>query len=105
MIEKKNHDLCFVAERVESVYWKSTNSIREIVKKRASQAGLEYFHPHSFRHTAIYLAMKRCRNAEEIKAVSQNFGHENVGTTLMTYGKLDDLIANSVKFIFVISTP
>jgi len=78
-----------LSREVEPVYWRGTGSIRMILISRSAKAGLEYYHPHSFRHTAVSLAMKHCRNAEEIKAVSQNFGHEHVGTTMMIYGTLD----------------
>lgn len=88
-VEQVPGGLTFVATNVDRSYWKGTGSIRNILQKRSKNAGLEYFHPHTFRHTATYLAMRRCQNAEEIKAVSQNFGHENVGTTMMTYGTLD----------------
>jgi integrase/recombinase XerD len=64
--------------------------MRSILKQRASSAGLEYYRPHSFRHAAVHLALKQARTAEEVGAISQNFGHEHIGTTLLTYGKLDD---------------
>lgn len=92
-LSKVEHDdgsLSFVSREVEPKFWKSTNPIRNILKRRAEAAGLEYYRPHSFRHAAIRLALRRCHNAEEVRAISQNFGHENIGTTLLTYGKLDD---------------
>ena len=30
-----------------------------------------------------------CRTPEQIKAWSQNLGHENIATTLTSYGKID----------------
>jgi integrase len=89
-VEHEEGGLSFVAREVDRSFWKGTGPIRTILAKRCARAGLPYFHPHTFRHAAIYLARKQCRNAEEIKAVSQNFGHEDVGTTMMTYGTLDD---------------
>lgn len=88
--------LTFECCEVEPVFWKSTNPIRQILKDRSERANLPYYHPHSFRHAAIVLSLRRCRNAEEIKAVSQNFGHENIGTTLLTYGKLDNYRVNEI---------
>jgi integrase len=82
--------LTFICREVEPFSWKGTNSIREILKDRASAARLEYFHPHSFRHLAVNLATRNCRTAEQVKAVSQNFGHEYVGTTMVTYGRLNE---------------
>lgn len=89
-VEQDDGSLSFVSREVEPMFWKSANPIRNILKRRAEAAGLEYYRPHSFRHAAIRLALRRCRNAEEVRAISQNFGHENIGTTLLTYGKLDD---------------
>jgi len=74
---------------VEPIFWKSTNTMRVIFEKRCKDAGLEYFSPHKYRHTATRLATDSCRNAEEVKAVSQNLGHEHVNTTLLTYGRID----------------
>ena len=80
---------CFVSKRVEPVFWKTTGSIRDILKNRAGKAGLKYYHPHSFRHAAVALSTRAARTPEEMKAVSQNLGHENVATTLTTYGTLE----------------
>ena len=88
-VEQERADLTFVATGVDRGFWKGTGSIRSILQRRSEKAGLAYHHPHTFRHAAVSLAMKQCKNAEEIKAVSQNFGHEHVGTTMMTYGTLD----------------
>jgi integrase/recombinase XerD len=74
------------ANEVEPVFWQGTRRIREIFKSRSQKAGLPYFQPHTFRHLAINLAFKACKNGEEIKAISQNFGHEHIPTTLAVYG-------------------
>jgi integrase len=81
--------LTFTSIEVEPSFWKSTNSIRKILKGRAEAAGLKYYHPHTFRHAAAYLALKYCHTGEQLKAISQNFSHENLGTTMMSYGNLD----------------
>jgi integrase/recombinase XerD len=73
------------ATQVEAGYWTGAGQIRKIFKKRSQQAGLAYFPPHTFRHLAISLAFKACQNGEQIKAISQNFGHEYIPTTLSTY--------------------
>ncbi len=79
----------FRAHGVEPVFWKGGNSIREILQARFEAAGLPYFPPHSFRHAACQVALKWARTPEEFKALSQNFGHEHVLTTLRSYGNLD----------------
>jgi integrase len=73
---------------VEPVYWRGTGGIRAVFKRRAEEAGLSYFPPHTFRHRAVLLALRACKTGEQIKAVSQNFGHEFVATTLASYANL-----------------
>lgn len=74
---------------IEPVFWESTGSMREIFKKTAASADLPYYRPHAFRHSAIYYALKITRNGDEFKAVSQNFGHEDVRTTLSVYAQYE----------------
>ena len=81
--------LTFECHEVEPVFWETTGPIRAILGTRAIKAGLEYYHPHSFRHAAIQQATKYVQTPEEMKALSQNFGHERVNTTLLTYGTLE----------------
>jgi integrase/recombinase XerD len=74
---------------VEALYWQGTGAIRRIFRERAQNAGLPYYPPHTFRHTAIGLALKHCRTGDQIKAISQNFGHEHIATTLSSYANYD----------------
>lgn len=74
---------------IEPVFWESTSSMRDIFKKTAIAADLPYYRPHAFRHSAIYYALKITRNGDEYKAVSQNFGHEDVSTTLSVYAQYE----------------
>jgi site-specific recombinase XerD len=80
----------FISNSVEPYYWQEAGSIRKIFKQRFNETGIEYFSPHTFRHLAVNLALSKCKNGHEVKAVSQNFGHENVGTTMITYGSLNN---------------
>ena len=73
------------AQEVEPAFWQGTGRMREIFKERAKEAGQPYYSPHTLRHLAVDLALKGCKNGEQIKAVSQNFGHEHIATTLCTY--------------------
>lgn len=88
--QKSETDLCFEGTDVEPFCWSTTQGIRTVFKKRAEAAGLRYYSPHKFRHTATVEAFKHCRTAEELRAISQNFGHANIGTTFGTYGTLPD---------------
>jgi len=89
-----------VSDKVEPYFWKGTGSIRKIFQERAKKADLPYFPPHSFRHLAIDLAVKRCENGAQIKAVSQNFGHEKVATTFSAYANYEpDRLSEILKSI------
>ena len=78
----------FEVKGVEPIFWRSTSTMCKIFEDRAKSAELSYYSPHKFRHSATRLATDSCRSAEQIKAVSQNLGHEHVSTTLLTYGRL-----------------
>ncbi len=83
---------------VERAFWRNTSPMRKIFKRRACAAGLHYFPPHTFRHLAFDLAFKSCKNGEEIKAISQNFGHEHVATSLSAYANFPpDRLASIIQ--------
>jgi len=95
-IEMSKDSDMFVSNTIKPEFWASGNSIRNIFKKRCKEAEVEYFRPHSFRHTALDLAVSSSRNGEEIKAVSQNVGHEHVSTTMSTYARMSDKRVNNL---------
>ena len=47
---------------------------------------MPYVRPHSVRDTVTQLAYKMQLNLEQMKAFSQNIGHDNMLTTLCSYG-------------------
>lgn len=71
---------------LERVGWRSAGPIRDIFRHAFTDAGLPYFHPHTFRKTIVQLGEQICRTPEEFKAWSQNLGHEGVLTTFNSYG-------------------
>lgn len=71
---------------VERAFWSSAAPIREIFRKRFEAAGLPYFHPHSFRKTLMKLAFQMKLDPESLKVWSQNLGHDNLATSLNSYG-------------------
>lgn len=95
-VENAQGSNSFVSNFVEPAFWQSVTSMRDVFKYRFEDAGLEYFSPHCLRHSAVNIAISKCRNGHEIKAVSQNFGHEDVGTTMTTYGTLNNTQVNSI---------
>jgi integrase len=86
---KQDEDMSFQAAGIEATHWSDASPVRTIFKEAFARAGLPYFPPHSFRHTLGHLMQTACRTPEQIKAWSQNLGHENVATTLTSYGTID----------------
>ncbi|MEO0452406.1 MAG: tyrosine-type recombinase/integrase [Pseudomonadota bacterium] len=76
----------FAVLGLEPAFWSSAAPIREIFRKRFEAAGLRYFHPHSFRKTLMKLAFQMKLDPEALKVWSQNLGHENLATSLNSYG-------------------
>ncbi|MBT4384834.1 site-specific integrase [Candidatus Peregrinibacteria bacterium] len=71
---------------VEPLFWASSNSVRKIFQKHFLNAEVPYYHPHTFRHLVVKEFAKTRLTEEEKKAISQNLGHENTGTTFGSYG-------------------
>ena len=78
----------FAAAGLEQKHWSTATPIRKIFREAFERAGLPYFHPHSLRSTLGQLGQQVCNSPEEFKAWSQNLGHEQVLTTLTSYGKV-----------------
>lgn len=74
---------------LERACWSNATPIRKIFRDAFAAAGLPYFNPHSLRKTLARLGLERCRTPEEFKAWSQNYGHNDVLTTLTSYGQVD----------------
>ena len=86
----QGEDREFRAVGLERRHWSTAGPVRRIFNTAFTSAGLPYFHPHSFRHTLGKLGQRLCRTPEEMKAWSQNLGHEQVLTTFISYGQVED---------------
>lgn len=75
---------------VKRAHWSNADPVRRIFKVAFEKAGLPSFNPHSFRKTLTRLGLQLCRGAEQLKAWSQNLGHEQMMTTFTSYGKIDE---------------
>jgi hypothetical protein len=81
-------DGTFKVTGVRRRHWKTAAPIRQAFRDAFTRAGLPYYNPHSFRHTLAMLGEQLCTTPETFAAWSQNLGHENVSTTLTSYGKV-----------------
>ncbi len=77
-----------VADRVKPAIWSNAEPIRKTFKRAFEAAELPYFSPHRVRDSIVEFAYRTCKTPEEFKAFSQNLGHANVATTLLSYGKI-----------------
>lgn len=78
----------FQAAGLTREHWSNTGPIRTIYKRAFAAAGLPYYNPHCFRNMLAQLGEQICPTIEAFKAWSQNIGHENMLTTLTSYGKV-----------------
>lgn len=78
----------FVSAGLSKKRWASAQSMRDIFKAAFKANGLPYFNPHSFRNTLMALAYEMKLPPDEIKAWSQNLGHEKLDTSFNSYGNL-----------------
>jgi integrase len=83
-------DRQFAATGIARSQWRSADAARKIFKEAFEATGLHAFNPHSFRHALARLGEKNCQTPEEFKAWSQNLGHEQVLTTLSSYGSVPE---------------
>ena len=70
-------------------HWASAAPMRKVFKDAFTANGMRYYNPHSFRNTLTALAYELGLGPMEMKAWSQNLGHEKLDTTYNSYGNLD----------------
>lgn len=71
-------------------FWKTASPVRKIIRKATKAAGVPYFRPHAVRATLARMCLTWARSPEELKALSQNLGHEDIGTTMKHYATLGE---------------
>lgn len=81
-------DRGFMVSGIKPEHWSNATPIRSIFREAFEAADLAYFNPHSFRKTLVTLGQQLCQTPEEFKSWSQNLGHEDVLTTLYSYGEV-----------------
>lgn len=84
----KDANDCFLAVGLSREHWAGTSCVREILRVAFDDAGIPRHTPHRFRHMLVGEGYERGLNVAEMKALSQNLGHESPMTTLASYGKI-----------------
>jgi integrase len=79
-------DKRFQAAGLKRRCWSGAQPIRDIFRRAFVAAGLPYFNPHTLRKTLALYGERICQSPEDMKAWSQNLGHDDVGTTFSSYG-------------------
>lgn len=78
----------FVSIGLSKQRWATTQSVRDIFKRAFVEAGFNYRSPHRIRNTMMALAYDLGLTGKELKAWSQNLGHEKLETSVNCYGNL-----------------
>lgn len=73
----------------KETFWKTSEPVREVFQEACQAAGIDTINPHSVRDTLMVLGFEMCATLAELKAWSQNLGHEKLDTSQLYYGKLD----------------
>jgi len=90
-----NHH-AFESKGMSKSFWADAGPMRKIFQARSQETGITYFSPHKFRHFIINEAQKHISSVEQLKAVSQNLGHEHLATTFYSYGNMPDQTVNKL---------
>lgn len=68
--------------------WATAQPVRDIFKRAFMAQGFTYRSPHRIRNTMMAFAYDLGLNGKELKAWSQNLGHEKLETSVNCYGNL-----------------
>ena len=83
-------DRQFRASGIARKQWPNADAVRKIFRQAFEAIGMHGFKPHSFRHALALLGESMPLTPEEMKAWSQNLGHEKVLTTFTSYGNVQE---------------
>lgn len=94
----------FAVDGLSREPYASSEPLRAIFKRAFQANDLPAPNPHVFRDTIAQLGQRLCKTPEQMKAWSQNMGHEKVLTTLTSYGTVQpDRQAALIKSLAAIS--
>lgn len=74
---------------IEFEFLTTAAPVRQVLRKAATAAGVPYFKPHAVRSTVATLCDEWASSLRDMKALSQNLGHEQVSTTSKYYGDVE----------------
>lgn len=69
-------------------YTGRAEAFKQGLKQLCTRAGVEYKSPHKIRHGHGVYGVKKAKDIAQLKAISQNLMHANIGITDGIYGKL-----------------
>lgn len=76
---------------LERQFMRSPSSIRRIFANAFKDNNMQYYKPHSFRHSIVRKIMNSDRSAVFMSALNQNIGHAmDIGTIISSYGTLPE---------------
>ena len=81
-------DQVFTALGFSREHWADAGPVRRVFREAFARIGLSFSKPHSVRSTLVQFAYHQRFTAEQMKALSQNLGHESPMTTFSSYGPL-----------------
>lgn len=84
----QDEDHCFSVIGLSKEHWTTASQMRKVFKDAFNAVGEENYGPHSFRNMIVSQAYDKKLTHAELKAWSQNLGHEGLLVTLKSYGKL-----------------
>lgn len=74
---------------IELEFLTTAAPVRQVLRKAAAAAGVPYFKPHAVRSTVAKLCDEWASSLRDMKALSQNLGHEQISTTSKYYGDVE----------------
>jgi len=89
-------------EKVKKDFMDGEGEYNKMLEKRCVNAGCQKYNPHAFRHFGIHEALNQVRTGAQLKALSQNVGHEDISTILEQYAKMKpdiymDIVDNMIR--------
>ena len=91
---------------ISKEFWANSNPVRNMLRRRSENAGLQYYSPHKFRDGTLKHALNFVQDGIQMKCISQLFGHEHISTSMLNYGNLDNTdLVNTVNEMNFKDTP